>query len=75
MKNKKIIAGAVALIVLVLAGMWLYGFIKVKCDWVETFGEINDLNPISKSGAKAAMNEDQLERLEMAVQFKRGFGL
>ncbi len=75
MKTKKMIGGAVALVVLVLGLMWLYGFIKVKCEWVDSMGEIASLNPISKSGAKAAMSDSQIEQLEMVEQFKNGLGL
>ncbi len=72
---KKAIIGIVILSLLMFGGLWLYGFIKVKCEWVDSMGEIASLNPITKSGAKAAMDKDQIEQLQMVEQFKNGLGL
>ncbi len=50
---KKIVPSLVALAVLVLGAMWLYGFIGVKAGFVGPL-DIHGLNAISRSGAEAA---------------------
>ena len=50
---KRILPTLVVLAVLVLGGLWLYGFLGVKCGWVGVTDYPN-LNTISHSGADAA---------------------
>ena len=49
---KRILPGVIALL-LVLAGMWLYGFVGVKAGWIGPT-EIPSLNAVTHSGADAA---------------------
>ena len=50
---KRIIPSAVGLLLVVLAALWLYGFIGVKAGWIGPT-EVPGLNAISHSGADAA---------------------
>ena len=50
---KKVLPSVIALALLVLAGMWLYGFVGVKAGWIGPT-EIPSLNAITHSGADAA---------------------
>ena len=50
---KKAIAWILALLLVVLAALWLYGFIGVKAGWIGPT-EVPGLNAISHSGADAA---------------------
>lgn len=50
---KKIVPSVVALAIVVLGAMWLYGYIGVKAGFVGPL-DINGLNAISRSGADAA---------------------
>ena len=50
---KRIIHSAIGLVLVVLAALWLYGFIGVKAGWIRPT-EVPGLNAISHSGADAA---------------------
>ena len=50
---KRIIPSAVGLLLVVLAALWLYGFIGVKAGWIGPT-EVPGLNAVSHSGADAA---------------------
>lgn len=50
---KRLIAPAIVLALLVLGGMWLYGYVGVKAGWIGPT-EVPQLNKISQSGADAA---------------------
>ena len=50
---KRIIPSAIGLLLVVLAALWLYGFIGVKAGWISPT-EVPGLNAISHSGADAA---------------------
>lgn len=50
---KRILPTLVVLAVLVLGGLWLYGFLGVKCGWVGVTDYPN-LNAVSHHGADAA---------------------
>ena len=50
---KRVIPSAVVLALVVLAGLWLYGFIGVKAGWIGPT-EVPGLNSVSRSGADAA---------------------
>ena len=50
---KRVLPSVIALALLVLAGMWLYGFVGVKAGWIGPT-EISSLNAITHSGADAA---------------------
>ena len=49
---KRILPTLVVLAVLVLGGLWLYGFLGVKCGWVGVTDYPN-LNAVSHHGADA----------------------
>ena len=50
---KKILPTVVGVALLVLAGLWLYGYVGVKAGWIGPT-EVPGLNAVSKSGADAA---------------------
>lgn len=50
---KRIIPAIVGLAVVVLAGLWLYGYVGVKAGWIGPT-EVPRLNSVSHSGAEAA---------------------
>ena len=50
---KRILPSVIGTALLVLAAMWLYGFIGVKAGWIGPT-EVPGLNSISRSGADAA---------------------
>ncbi len=50
---KRVLPSAVGLLLVVLAALWLYGFIGVKAGWIGPT-EVPGLNAISHSGANAA---------------------
>ena len=56
MKNlilKRVLPSVVGTLLVILAGLWLYGFIGVKAGWIGPT-EVPGLNAISHSGADAA---------------------
>lgn len=50
---KKILPAVVGLALLVLAGLWLYGYAGVKCGWIGAT-DYNSLNAVSHHGAQTA---------------------
>lgn len=50
---KRILPTLIILAVLVLGGLWLYGYLGVKCGWVG-MTDYSKLNVISHHGADAA---------------------
>ena len=50
---KRILPSVIGLVLLVLVGLWLYGFVGVKAGWIGPT-EIPGLNGVSHSGAEAA---------------------
>jgi hypothetical protein len=50
---KRLLPSIIGLAIVILAAMWLYGFIGVKAGWIGPT-EVPGLNAISHSGADAA---------------------
>ena len=50
---KRVLPGVIGLALVVLAAMWLYGFVGVKAGWIGST-EVPQLNAVSHSGAEAA---------------------
>ena len=50
---KRILPSVIGLAVVILAGLWLYGYVGVKAGWIGPT-EVPGLNAISHSGADAA---------------------
>lgn len=50
---KRILPSLIGLALVVLAGMWLWGFVGVKAGWIGPT-QVPGLNAISHSGAEAA---------------------
>ena len=50
---KRLLVTLVGLALVVLGGLWLYGFIGVKAGWIGPT-EVPGLNAVSHSGAEAA---------------------
>ena len=50
---KRILPSVIGLVLVVLACLWLYGFLGVKAGWIGPT-EVPGLNAISHSGAEAA---------------------
>ena len=50
---KRVLPGVIGLALVVLAAMWLYGFVGVKAGWSGPT-EVPQLNAVSHSGAEAA---------------------
>lgn len=50
---KRVLPAAIGLAVIVLGGLWLYGYVGVKAGWIGPT-EVPQLNSITHSGAEAA---------------------
>ena len=50
---KRLLVTLVGLAIVVLGGLWLYGFVGVKAGWIGPT-EVPGLNAVSHSGAEAA---------------------
>ena len=50
---KRILPSVIGLAVVILAGLWLYGYVGVKAGWIGPT-EVPQLNAVSHSGAAAA---------------------
>lgn len=50
---KRVIPSLVALAIVVLGCLWLYGYVGVKAGWIGPT-EVSQLNAVSHSGAEAA---------------------
>ena len=50
---KRVLPSVIGTVLLVLAAMWLYGFVGVKAGWIGPT-EVPGLNAVSRSGADAA---------------------
>ena len=50
---KRVLPSILGLALLILAGMWLYGYIGVKAGWIGPT-EVPGLNAVSHHGAEAA---------------------
>ena len=50
---KRVLPSVIGTVLLVLAAMWLYGFVGVKAGWIGPT-EVHGLNAISHSGVDAA---------------------
>ena len=50
---KRVLPSVVGLLLLILAILWLYGFVGVKAGWIGPT-EVPSLNAVSHSGAEAA---------------------
>ena len=50
---KRILPSVIGLAVVILAGLWLYGYVGVKAGWIGPT-EVPQLNAVSHSGAEAA---------------------
>ena len=50
---KRVLPSVIGTALLVLAAMWLYGFVGVKAGWIGPT-EVPGLNAVSRSGADAA---------------------
>lgn len=50
---RRVIPALVGLAVVVLAGLWLYGYVGVKAGWIGPT-QVPQLNSVSHSGAEAA---------------------
>ena len=50
---KRLLPSIIGLAIVILAAMWLYGFIGVKAGWIGPT-EVPGLNAVSHSGADAA---------------------
>lgn len=50
---KRILPSVIGLAVVILAGLWLYGYVGVKAGWIGPT-EVRQLNAVSRSGADAA---------------------
>ena len=50
---KRILPSVIGLVVVILAGLWLYGYVGVKAGWIGPT-QVPQLNAVSHSGAEAA---------------------
>ena len=67
---KRILPTLLALALLVLGGLWLYGYAGVKYGWIDLL-KYRNLNAITKHGADTAGGAAEL----MKVKAKEAFGL
>ena len=50
---KRLLPTVVGAIIVVLAGLWLYGYVGVKAGWIGPT-KVSSLNVVSRNGANAA---------------------
>ena len=50
---KRILPSIVVLVILIVGGLWLYGYLGVKAGWIGPT-DVPQLNAVSHSGAEAA---------------------
>ena len=67
---KRILPTLLALALLVLGGLWLYGFAGVKFGWIDVL-EYPNLNAITKHGADVAGGAGELVK----VKAKKALGM
>ena len=67
---KGILATLLALALLVLGGLWLYGYAGVKFGWIDVL-EYPNLNAVTKHGADVAGGAGEL----MKVKTKKTLGM
>ena len=67
---KRILPTLLALALLVLGGLWLYGYAGVKFGWIDVSG-YSSLNAVTKHGADAAGGVGEL----MKVKAKNALGM
>ena len=60
---KRILPTFLALAILVLGGLWLYGYLGVKQGWISITG-YTSLNAVSKHGAEAAGGVAELVKVK-----------
>ena len=63
---KGILATLLALALLVLGGLWLYGYAGVKFGWIDVL-EYPNLNAITKHGADVAGGAGELMKVKYRV--------
>ena len=67
---KRILPTLLALALLVLGGLWLYGFAGVKFGWIDVL-EYPNLNAVTKHGADVAGGAGELVK----VKAKKALGM
>ena len=67
---KRILPTLLALALLMLGGLWLYGYAGVKFGWIDVL-EYPNLNAVTKHGADAASGAGEL----MKVKAKNALGM
>ena len=50
---KRILPSIIVLVILIVGGLWLYGYLGVKAGWIGPT-DVPQLNAVSHSGAEAA---------------------
>ena len=63
---KRILPSVIGLIVLILAGLWLYGYVGVKAGWIGPT-EVPNLNAVSHSGAEAAGGVTEATKVKLGL--------
>ena len=63
---KRVLPGILALALLVLAGLWLWGFIGIKAGLIGPT-EVGGLNAVSRHGADAAGGAVEAAKIKMGL--------
>ena len=63
---KRVIPSVVGLALIVLAGLWLYGYVGVKTGKIGPL-EVQQLNDVSRSGAEAAGGSAQAVKAKLGL--------
>ena len=64
---KRVLPSVIGTALLVLAAMWLYGFVGVKAGWIGPT-EVPGLNAVSRSGADAAGGVTAAAKTKVGLQ-------
>ena len=63
---KRILPSVIGLAVLILAGLWLYGYVGVKAGWIGPT-KVPNLNAVSHSGAEAAGGVTEAAKVKLGL--------
>lgn len=63
---KRVLPSVIGLILLVLAGLWLYGFVGVKAGWIGPV-DVQQLNAVSQHGAETAGGSVEAAKVQLGL--------
>ncbi len=63
---KRVLPSVIGLALVVLAGLWLYGYVGVKAGWIGPL-EVQQLNAVSHSGAETAGGSTEAVKTKLGL--------